>query len=178
MTGLECLREEMRKRGLNQAQCESKVAAVVLDILTESGNKFTAEWQTERSYEDKERAIERLRRSAERERESAERQERTLSERFKQLNKKADEIHEYIERFYSALENCETPEAKDAIKRAQIFVNSVNVETKYDNTAFIIGLSAILSCGKTAQIDELRKINKKIPGYSKEDLIWIPTDLI
>ena len=29
MTGLDLLKEEMKKRGLNQAQCDSKVAAVV-----------------------------------------------------------------------------------------------------------------------------------------------------
>ena len=31
MTGLECLKEEMKRRGMNQSQCDSKVAAVVLD---------------------------------------------------------------------------------------------------------------------------------------------------
>ena len=29
MTGLDCLKEEMKNRGLNQAQCDSKVVAAI-----------------------------------------------------------------------------------------------------------------------------------------------------
>ena len=50
------------------------------------------------------------------------------------------------------------------MRRAQMFVNSVDVETKYDNTAFIVALGAILSDGKIGAIEELRKINPRMPG--------------
>ena len=52
MTGLECLKEEMKRRGMNQSQCDSKVAAVVLDILSESGTQFTQEWQERKDLDD------------------------------------------------------------------------------------------------------------------------------
>ena len=74
-----------------------------------------------------------------------------------------NDIEEYVNKMLAQLETCETEEGRDRIKLAQMYVNSVNVVTKYDNTAFTIGLSAILSNGKVAPVDELRKINKKIP---------------
>ena len=46
---------------------------------------------------------------------------------------------------------------------ARMFVNMVDVDTKYDNTAYIIGLAAILSRGGINAIGELKKINKKLP---------------
>jgi hypothetical protein len=49
-----------------------------------------------------------------------------------------------------------------------MFVNTVSVETKYDNTAFIIGLAAILSNGRINPISELKKINKKLPDVDTD----------
>jgi hypothetical protein len=43
-----------------------------------------------------------------------------------------------------------------------MFVNSVNIDSKYDNTAFIVGLAAILSNGECGAISELKKINPKL----------------
>ena len=44
-----------------------------------------------------------------------------------------------------------------------MFIDSVDVATKYDNTAYIIGLASILSNGSMDAIAELRKINNKLP---------------
>ena len=65
--------------------------------------------------------------------------------------------------FFQAVEECETLEGKDTLKKAQMFVNTVNLNTKYDNTAFIIGLASILAQGNVAPIEELRKINPDVP---------------
>ena len=72
------------------------------------------------------------------------------------------ETEEYIKKFLDSIEKCETAEARDTMKTAQMFVNSVDVDTKYDNTAFIIGLASILSNGQINGIDELKKINKNM----------------
>ena len=48
------------------------------------------------------------------------------------------------------------------MRAAQVFVNAVSVDTKYDNTAFIIGLAAILSKNGIGAMDELKKINSKV----------------
>ena len=80
-------------------------------------------------------------------------------------DKHYQETRNYIDVFLKAISDCETQEARDALRTAQMFINSVSVDTKYDNTAFIIGLASILSQGKTGAIDELRKINPKIPKF-------------
>ena len=74
---------------------------------------------------------------------------------------------EYIANFYKALFDCDTEEGKDVMRTAQVFINSVNVKTVYDNTAFIIGLAAILSGGKVGAIEELHKLNTKIPSVDE-----------
>ena len=71
---------------------------------------------------------------------------------------------EYVANFYKALFDCDTEEGKDNMRAAQVFINSVNINTVYDNTAFIIGLAAILSGGKVGAIEELHKLNSKIPS--------------
>lgn len=165
MTGLECLRAELRKRGFQKGQTESKVVSGVLDILSETGDMYKDQdklieernallseisylktWKTRFDYEIKikEEAIESRRKEA----------------------------REYIEAWYKAIEDCETPEGKDIMRTAQMFVNTVTVDSKYDNTAFIIGLAGILSGNKVAPMLELKKINKKLfDSREKED--WI-----
>lgn len=57
MTGLECLRAEMEKRGMNKQQQTSKVAAVVLDILSETGTAYTSVYDAEQTLENLKRQI-------------------------------------------------------------------------------------------------------------------------
>lgn len=165
MTGLECLKEEMKRRGMNQSQCDSKVAAVVLDILSESGTQFTQEWQERKDLDDAWRELEKEKNDLHCERSC-------LGNARKEIEDYAKNVQDYVERFYAGLADCETDEGRDAMKRAQMFVNTVDPKTAYDNTAFIIGLASILSGGKTAAIDELRKINKKIPGIDEGGNLW------
>lgn len=172
MTGLECLKEEMKRRGMSQSQCDSKVTAVVLDILAETGTQFTKEWQDGRDIDAAWRAIEKERCAVERERNGLRGYELRLEQARKKVEDYAKGVQDYIERFYAGLAECETDEGRDAVKRAQMFVNTVEPKTAYDNTAFIIGLAAILSGGKTAAIDELRKINKKNPGIDEGGRLW------
>ena len=72
--------------------------------------------------------------------------------------------------FNESLKNCETPEARDAMRAAQVFVNAVNVDSKYDNTAFIIGLSAILSKNGVGPLETLKKMNPKLFEKSQEGM--------
>lgn len=156
MTGLDCLKEEMLSRGCTKAQCESKTVAVVLDILSKSGDAYTRQYEMEAELKKIQEECECW------DKYYAELMERIKWERQKQENWE-NETQSYINDLISQIEKCESIEGRDRIKCAQMFVNSVDVSTKYDNTAYIIGLSAILSGGKIAPVDELRKINKKIP---------------
>jgi len=177
MTGLECLRREMKKRGASEAMCKSKTAAMVLDILAETQDGIYAETQ---EAEEKEASLLKRVRYAEENYSSVEYRLRAAEAQLSVINRKITEgksqltkakqkeledAREYIEKFNKSLEQCELPKARDQMRTAQLFMDAAEVNTKYDNTAFIIGLAAILSGGKIAPIDELKKINKKIASY-------------
>ena len=169
MTGLECLKSEMLARGFTKQQTESKTVLGVLEILSDSNGRYSDMsrieqelklleqrkrnlWSTCKAYEDKVNAC-----------------KSELQQIIQMVDSVADkhyqEARNYIDVFLKAISDCETQEARDALRTAQMFINSVSVDTKYDNTAFIIGLASILSQGKTGAIDELRKINPKIPKF-------------
>lgn len=164
MTGLDCLREELAKRGLTAQQYESKTVAVVLDVLASSGDRYTEMWKAEVGTTKRQKEAERALYHAENEKKRYDALIEQAKDDLKAYERKAKEIEEYINKMCAVLEECETAEGRDVMRTAQMFVNSVTVDTKYDNTAYIIGLATILSQGGISGIDELRKINKKLPG--------------
>lgn len=167
MTGLECLKKELLARGCSKAQLQSKVIPIILDIVAHSGEQY-------QQIDGLQEEIKKL----EKRRDDIAGQVKRQEVNFEFIKGRIDDIRkrewleapEYVQEFYKALENCETDNGRDAMRCAQMFVNSVSVDTKYDNTAFIIGLSAILSCGKVAAVRELNKINKRIPNPEYRDL--------
>lgn len=161
MNGLDCLREEMASRGLLRVQIESKTVAVVLDILSKSGDKYQKMWETEKELTKRASAAQQTIRYLDDKEDALDRKENKLREVFETERK-------YIDDFNKSLEECETQEGRDRMRIAQMFVNSVDIDTKYDNTAFIIGLSAILSGGQINAIKELKKINSKLPSPFEE----------
>lgn len=162
MTGLDCLREEMERRGLTKSQIESKTAAVVLDILTKDSAKYAEQVDAENEESEKLSNLRFQIRNAEREIAGYKCTIDDLKMRYDGIVKQAEEAQEYIDKFNNALKECETAEGRDAMRRAQVFINTVKVDSKYDNTAYIIALGAILSDGAYGPIDELKKINPKI----------------
>lgn len=156
MTGLECFQEELMKRGYTRQQATSKTAIAVLDLVAQTGGKYAQQerlmWeikQLEHTIQGKKDEIEQFKRSADRE--------------IERVRKVYVEAQNYISKWNEALMQCETPELRDAMRTAQVFINTADVDTKYDNTAFIIGLAAILSNGNIGPISELKKINPRIP---------------
>lgn len=148
MTRLECLREELIKKGYTKQQANSKVVVGVLEIVA-SG-----------SYADENKILDEIQ-ELETSRRVTKQAIHIYEQRYKSLRKCADEMEQklkdaadrmyseqkaYINSFFEALEECETPEGRDAMRTAQMFMNSVPSE-KYDSAAFISGLAAILSRG-------------------------------
>lgn len=71
---------------------------------------------------------------------------------------------EYIEKFNKSLDECETKEGRDALRLAQVFVNSVNTNTDQNNTAFINGLACILSRGECGSLfNGFKKLHAEDP---------------
>lgn len=167
MTGIDLLRDELRKRGLNESQVISKVTAEVLDVLTQSGetnlNIYKTEYKTSKRLAKLKREVSSLENAIW----AKERELRSLEFECQQkkgnLEATRDEVQTYINEFNQKLQEGETASGRDALRCAQMFVNSVNVDTKDDNAAFIIGLASILSHGNVSAINELRNINKAIP---------------
>lgn len=134
VTGLDCLREEMEKRGCNKAQIESKAAAVVLDILSNSGTIYTDIQEAEKRLSDLRNAI------SVRELNAALREQRINDAESR--NKK---ILEDIEKTKEEFLKPETPAARDRLRLAQFYKDSVEINNEYQRTAFIKGLGAILA---------------------------------
>lgn len=133
MTGLEMLKQEMLKRGCTKAQTESKLVAIVLDIVAETGTAYTDLLEAEERMKKINNAEAALRK-----------REKALEEAKEKFRA---ETGDYVEDFKNLLRDCETAKARDALRVAQMFTDSIDIKTAYDNTAYINGL-AMLLCGQ------------------------------
>ena len=168
MSYLDLFREELKRRGLSDAQANSKAVAVALDVLSQSGDMYTSLQKSENATSKRLGELSRAAQAVRSDIEYYEKRKRILLNEIEALNKTKAEVDDYARAFNKSLLECETAEGRDAIRRVQLFINNANVDTKYDNTAYIIALGAILSNGKIGAISELRKINKKIPAIPED----------
>lgn len=158
MTGHELLREELKKRGFTANQIDSKVVGGVLDVVAQNPNTTFADIQ------EAEQELVKLRSEFERKKGIYERELERIRIEKQSIIKSVMEKEQYINDWLEKLSECETAEGRDRMRIAQMFVNSVNVDSKYDNTAFITGLAAILTGGKIGALEEMKKINPIIFG--------------
>ena len=153
MTGLECLREEMKRRGCCKAQIESKTAAIVLDILANGGGIYEDLHEAEEKLSLVRAKIDDSARELARVREQLKLNWWELSAAIESAKRKNDADRQEIEELERRICELETAEARDALRKAQVFQKACYVNTKYDNTAFINGLAAILA-GKKPEAAE------------------------
>ena len=161
MTGLDCLREELLSRGYSKQQTESKVVAGVLDILTNAGGSYENMDHCERDLDNLRLniALERGVLNDLKNQSSDLRKEvnELIAQKHKLIDAKIESVRNYISEFEKAISECETQEGRDRLKAAQMFINSIEVETSYDNTAYINGLASILS-GGSASVEKLQRL--------------------
>lgn len=166
MTGLELLKQEMIKRGANKTMTESKTVCMVLDILANAGTVYSDIQEASKQLDNLRKQLDDYRQELNararelsdlRARRSVEYQE--LQRAREAFEKERDEAKSYIEKFNASLENMESEEARDRLRTAQVYVNSVDIKTAYDNTAFINWFGAILAGDKTGGIESFKKIN-------------------
>lgn len=146
MTGLELLREKLKERGCNKSTINSKAVAEALSVLSEVDSmdeykiRLDIRWGELKLDEINDKInwaklqLERYENAAEGIIEDAQRKGNALIMEGEALKKK--------------VLRCETPEARDRMRLAEVFKDSVKVDSKYDNTAYIRSLGAILSGGK------------------------------
>ena len=185
MSGLDALREEMLKRGLTKTQVESKAVAVVLDILANAPDKTVFQQQYEFEQAEKkmaEREAKVWRREAELERKVRD-TESWVSEQHAKTDREISEKYEELSRFKRELLSCETAEARDRLRMAIIYKGAVNVNTVYDNTAYIKGLAEILAKKmeedpaqaedvKDAEDVKIDLTKLEAPGTPKKTGVW------
>lgn len=162
MTGLDCLREELLAKGFNKQQVNSRIFLGTLEVVANSQGKYTDLDRLEKDIKELKSEVEDLNEAVRNLTDLRNTLKTQLSEKIEMEYRP---IQEYIDSFFEALKECETPEGRDALKAAQVFVNSCSVNTKYDNTAYIIALGSILSKGGYYPMEELSKVNPIIRKY-------------
>ncbi len=145
MTGLECLKEEMLKRGCSKALTESKAVGVVLEIVADGGTVYTDTREAEEKLNALRREIERYEIKTERVREQYKEICEEKETQIKKVAVKFAKIDESLKALEKRLMECETQEARDAIRTAQFFVNNIKIDSPQNNTAFIYGLAMIIA---------------------------------
>lgn len=169
MISLDLLREEMERRGCNKSQIESNTAAIVLDILSHSNGEYAYIAGEEKKESNLLQKLKFDIKKLNSDKQALEVTIFNLKERWKELEKQKKDFDEYVSKVKQELSECNTEQGKDAIRKAQMFINSVSVNSKYDNTAYIIALGAILSGGKYDGVEELKKMNPKLFGGDNAD---------
>ena len=164
MTGLEVLREEMLKAGATRQQVESKTVALVISCLTHMD--YQALFDLEKDIKEAKRKLSDLNLSVEFKRIELRELAESCQREEEHIEKSKASLNEYIANFNKSLESMETPEARDRLRTAQLFMNTVNIDTKYDNTAFIVGLGALLNGVSYNPLEELKKINPKVTTHA------------
>ena len=145
MSGYELLVSKMKELGATRQQAESKTVEMVVTILAGDFETADSRMAVLKDLEDEYRKKARECEAAEGEY----RNERyNLRQKLKDLSRVrsifADMMSE-MKDMYNELTEAETPAARDRIRTARIYETKVNINTCYDNTAFIRGLSTILS---------------------------------
>ena len=153
MTGLECLREEILKRGGNKAQAEAKVVQMVLEIIAQDdthiytdlaeAKKELQRVKTELDWANRklEQLQPLLKDALDKEKEMRVEHDIRVECKLKQLEEERAKVKE----FEGTLMQCETPGARDAVRCARLFMANTRVSTSQNNTAFISGLAQVLA---------------------------------
>ena len=150
MTGKELLFKELRERGLTDQQIKSKAVAVVLDVIANDGtDRYLKAKEIDDEIVKKKIAMATATVEIGQRKWMVEQDIQVLMERRDNLEKNIKamkaEFDEYVAEFEKSLEAMETPEQRDRLRAAQIFINSVEVQTNQNNTAYIHALALLLS---------------------------------
>lgn len=167
MTGRELFEQEMKARGFTKAQIHSKIVAVCLDTLANYGvDRWYRTWEIDNEISEKESIIKDLNSKLARLEQDVEYASSQLNNIQKNISEEIKKKSEYLEGLIEKIENCGDQETKNTIALMQTFHQAIDIDTKYDNTAFIAGCAAILSKGKIDALTEFKKINPKISSVA------------
>ena len=168
-TPLDEVKEIIIERGFLKQQAESKVVPIVYDVLYGGNYAVTAREKedTLKKLDNEINAKQKIMASLDDKiKQKVDDLEKARDDYYAVFNERYKETLDYMKEVKRELEHCETEEARDRFRLAQMFINSVEIDTKYDNTAFIIGLSSLLSGCQISVMDEMKKINPRVFDYA------------
>ena len=185
MTGLELLKRELRAKNFTKQQIESsRLLPAILDILANNGKEnYLKEKEMDEAIREQQFKIKdycyqimNYQRLVADLRKECEEAQKTKNSFLSQLDAVCKERQDYLEGLLEKINSCADQATKNTISKAQAFLQMTNIQTKYDNTAFIIGLASILSNGGVDAIGEMQKINPQITSSSvrakQDEAIW------
>lgn len=159
MTGREKIRAEMINRGCSKGLADSKSVDIALDIISESDEGvYVNIREAEETLKRLRREIKNLEADKERLVKNYLEHKEVLTNRLEKLKAKRLEDEAYLKEFSEKLLTCETAEARDTLRMLQTFRNSIEIKSMLDNTAYIIGMAAIITGKKFDPVKEFRKI--------------------
>lgn len=147
MSGMDALKETMKKMGASGQLAESRAVPMVVTILANKENHLTA-WKLFEEMVNNVRAQQASNtnraQSLAFEEERINRKRREIEKREKAIADKEAEIAHIKEEILK----CETQEARDRYRLAMIYDSLIDTENVYQETERIKGLAAILSGSK------------------------------
>ena len=166
MSGIELIRERLAELGLKKNVIHSNAVELTIAVIANgddvdatiafkellhqyyvSSNDLTRK-QAELSAKQRNLSIYEKHLSEEKER---------ISKSSRILEEQRNQFSQMIDEFKNCLCECETAEGRDAARKAAFYIANTNVNTAYDNTAFIYGLAALLSDTQSNLPDNIKK---------------------
>ena len=172
MTGIERLREKLYELGANKAQVESRV--VELTIVALAGEESDNSKQLLQLVDDikleykaqSEKAKQEIRKLQHSNDEILHERARIVSKRDI-VNKAHDDLNVIVDRLLAINEEISVPETaefRDKLRLAKFLQDNTQINTCYDNTAYINALGKILSC-----TEEMNTHDIPNPRYTKQE---------
>ena len=167
MSGIELLRERLTELGLNKAATHNKAVELTVAVIA-NGDDVDATIAFKElldQYRISSDVLKCKQAALNDKLSELSIYERSLSEKEKEISKSSRILEEQriqltqmIDDFKDCLCECETAEGRDAARKAAFFIANTNVNTAYDNTAFINGLAALLSDTQSNLPDNIKKV--------------------
>lgn len=137
----ETIEHKMIYKGATKQQAQSKAVDILLDVLAEDSGlveKYLSNYRLQLALAVN--ALEKTRNEYADKLSDIPSREYAVSVKEKDLSAKETEL----KNLSAELKEMETPNARDAVRLMALFRESVKVDTRYDNTAFINGLAACI----------------------------------
>lgn len=167
MSGIELIRERLTELGLNKAATHNKGVELTVAIIANGDDvdatiafkELIDEYHISFNTLNSERAeLNRKQRELSLYEKHLSEEKERISKSSRILEEQRIQLTHMIDDFKDCLCECETAEGRDAARKTAFYIANTNVNTAYDNTAFINGLAVLLSDTQSNLPDNIKKV--------------------